>query len=103
MREIGRRLERLEELAGGGTAETEAEREERLREIREEAERMNDNLRQEGKAPIFDVGEIGDVVCCRDGRPVTDFHQTLAEEWSRDAGLVAHRIFCGEDQSSSRG
>jgi hypothetical protein len=32
-------------------------------------------------APIFEITEDGGVLCARDGRPVTNFHQTLAEEW----------------------
>ena len=81
MRGIGRRIDRLKALAGVGPGETEAEREKRLRAIRKEAERMNDSLRREGKEPIFEVADKGDVSCSHDGRPVTDFHQTLAEHW----------------------
>ncbi len=77
---VKRRIRRLEE-SGGPLGETEAEREERRREIRKEAERMNDSLRREGKEPIFEVADNGDVSCSRDGKPVTDFHQTLAEVW----------------------
>ena len=81
MRGIGRRIDRLKALAGLGPGEMEAEREKRLREIRKEAERMNGSLRREGKGPAFEVSDNGEVVCSRDGRPVTDFHQTLAEVW----------------------
>ncbi len=76
-----RRLERLEGLAGVGPGETEREHEERRREIRKEAERMNDSLEREDKDPAFDVAANGDVFCSRDGRPVTEYRQTLAEHW----------------------
>ena len=81
MRGKGRRIDRLKALAGVGSGETEAEREKRLREIRKEAERLNDSLRREGEGPAFEVADTGDVSCSRDGKPVTDFHQTLCEVW----------------------
>jgi hypothetical protein len=31
--------------------------------------------------PPFTITEDGEVFCSRDGKPVTDFHQTLAERW----------------------
>jgi len=80
MGDIERRLGRLEALAGG-VEETEAEREERLRMIREGAEGANNRARRDGKVPPFEVADNGDVWCTRDGRPVITSRQTLAEEW----------------------
>ncbi len=81
MGDMERRLERLEVLAGGGVEETEAEREERLRMIREGAEGANNRARREGRVPPFEIADTGDVACTRDGRPVTAYRQTLAEPW----------------------
>ncbi len=75
-----RRIRRLEDLAGV-PGESEAEREGRQAEIIREAEAANRRRRLEGRGPVFDVDEGGNVSCSADGRPVTDFHQTLAEEW----------------------
>lgn len=80
MGDIANRLGRLEALAGGGE-ETVAEREERLRMIREGAEGANNRARRDGKVPPFEVADKGDVWCTRDGRPVTTSRQTLAEDW----------------------
>jgi len=79
MGDIERRLERLE--AGGGLEETAAEREERLRMIREGAAGANDRARREGRVPPFELADTGGVSCTRDSRLVTTFRQTLAEEW----------------------
>jgi len=75
------RLGRLENLAGGGLEETAAEREERRRMIREGAEGANNRARREGRVPPFEIAANGAVACTRDGRPVTAYRQTLAEEW----------------------
>ncbi len=75
-----RRIRRLEDLAGV-PGESEAEREGRQAEIIREAEAANRRRRLEGRGPVFDVDEGGNVSCSAAGRPVTDFHQTLAEEW----------------------
>lgn len=72
---------RLEALAGGGVEETESEREERLRMIREGAEGANSRARRDGKVPPFELATNGDVSCTRDGRPVVTFRQTLAGPW----------------------
>jgi hypothetical protein len=81
MGDMERRLERLEVLAGGGVEETASEREERLRMLKEGAEAANDRARRDGRVPPFEFAANGDVSCAHDGRPVTTYHQTLAEDW----------------------
>ncbi len=83
MSEIGRRLERLEALAGDGVDETSAERAERLRDIRQGAESANDRALRDGRIPPFVIAADGYVSCSCDGRPVVTSHQTSAEEWYR--------------------
>ncbi len=85
-REHNRRLavvslrRRVDALEGGGDAvETEAEREERLKTVREQAEHANRCHR--GEVLPFVIDEAGDVFSSRDGKPITDTRQTLAEEW----------------------
>jgi hypothetical protein len=75
---IERRLRGLEEYAT--PKETPAETEKRRKEIREAAEHAN-RCRDHENPPIFEITENGGVLCARDGRPVTNFQQTLAEEW----------------------
>ncbi len=71
---------RVEALEGSGAAlETEAEREERLRTVREQAEHANRCLWS--GTPAFVVDEEGNVFSSRDGKPITDSRQTLAEPW----------------------
>ncbi len=83
MRGARRRLEQLEDSAGlasaGGRPEDEREHRERRERIAHDANRSNERRRSEGLEPIFEVDEGGDVFCAYDGKPVTDFHQTLAE------------------------
>jgi hypothetical protein len=79
--EIGRRLERLEVLAGGGVDETDGEREERLRDIRQGAVSANDRALRGGRIPPFVIEATGYVVCSQDGRPVATSHQVSAEDW----------------------
>lgn len=88
-----RRLKRLED-AGEHAPETPREAEERRRHIREQAEHAN-RCRDRGEPPILKVAENGDVFCARDGRPVTDTRQTLAEQfywqqvgWGNPGNLV---------------
>lgn len=76
---MNRRLGRLEELAGGGTGETEHEREERLKTVRRQAEHAN--FCHRGEVLPFVIDEGGDVFASRDGKPITDGRQTLAEPW----------------------
>ena len=73
---------RLRKLEGEHTEpeETDAEREERRESIRAEAEHMN-YCRDRDEPPIFEITESGDVLCARDGRPVTDSRQVLAERF----------------------
>ena len=73
-----RRLERLENSASP-PMETEAERGERRKTVREQAEHANHCL--EGGVLPFVIDEGGDVFSSRDGKPITDPRQTLAEEW----------------------
>jgi hypothetical protein len=81
--DIGRRLARLEVLAGGGVDETTGEREERLRDIRQGAEAANARARRDGRIPPFVIEAGGGVVCSYDRRRVTTPHQTSAEDWYR--------------------
>ena len=74
---IERRLRELEEHTT--QEETLAESEKRRKEIREQAEHANHCRKPE--PAIFEIAENGDVFCTHDGRPVTDSHQTLAEEF----------------------
>lgn len=48
--------------------------------LREEAERSIERSTQKGSEPVFQVAKDGQVYT-RDGRPVTDNHQILAEEF----------------------
>ncbi|MDP9454628.1 MAG: hypothetical protein M3Q60_02415 [Actinomycetota bacterium] len=73
-----RRIRRLEDLAGA-PGETERERKERLKTVREQAEHANRCHR--GEVLPFVVDEAGDVFSSRDGKPITDPRQTFAEEW----------------------
>ncbi|MDP9479418.1 MAG: hypothetical protein M3R38_27730 [Actinomycetota bacterium] len=73
-----RRIRRLEE-SGGPPGETERERAERLRTVREQAEHANRCHR--GEVPPFVIDEDGDVFSSRDGKPIIETCQTLAEEW----------------------
>ncbi len=71
---------RLDALEGGADAgETEQERAERLKTVREQAEHTNHCNRSE--IPPFVIDEDGDVFSSRDGKPITDSRQTLAEPW----------------------
>ena len=79
--DIERRLARLEVLAGGGVDETDGEREERLRDIREGAVSANNRALRDGRIPPFEISVDGYVVCSHDGRPVRTSHQVSAEEW----------------------
>ncbi len=74
---LRRRIEALE--GSGAVGETEAERAERLRTVREQAEHANHCHR--GEVLPFVVDEEGFVFSSRDGKPITDPRQTLAEEW----------------------
>ncbi len=76
---LERRLRKLE-TEHAEPEETPAEREERRKRIREQAEHAN-RCRYSDEPPIFEITETGDVVCARDGRPVTHFSQTLAERF----------------------
>jgi hypothetical protein len=79
---VRRRLERLEENARPAASPgDEHEHRERRERIAYEANRANERRSSEGREPVFKVDEGGDVFCVHDGKPVTDFHQTLAEEW----------------------
>lgn len=76
---MDRRLGRLESLQAGDMGETEAEREERLQTVRRQAEHANFCYR--GEVLPFVIDEAGDVFASRDGKPISDPRQTLAEEW----------------------
>ncbi len=84
----------LEALEGSGAAgETEAERAEKRKKVREQAEHANHCRRSE--IPPFVVDEEGKVFSSRDGKPITEPHQTLAEEWYWQE-LEWHREAAGE-------
>ncbi len=74
---LRRRLGALEGKGPG--AETEHERAERLRTVREQAEHANRCLWS--GTPAFVIDEEGSVFSSRDGKPITELRQTLAEEW----------------------
>ena len=80
---MGRLRGRVERLEGDRRPEPEDEREhQRWRErIAYEANRMNENRLREGREPVFEITDSGDVFCTHDGRPVTEWRQTLAEDW----------------------
>ena len=92
MRDIERRLRRLEDGARP-TPEDERLREEERERIRQEAERLNEScgearpiepdlgwLEGGGLLP-FTITEDGEVRSARDGKLITTFAQTLAEVW----------------------
>ena len=76
---LERRLRRLES-EHAGPRETDAEREERRNRLRADAEHAN-RCRDHDEPPIFEITEAGDVLCARDGKPVTDSRQILAEQF----------------------
>jgi hypothetical protein len=80
MRDIERRLSRLEDAERLVPADEHQREEERKRRIREQAEHVN-RCRERGALPLFEIAENGDVFCTHDGRPVTDSRQVLAEEF----------------------
>jgi hypothetical protein len=82
MRDIERRLSRLEGADRPGP-DDEHRREEERKRIREQAEHANYCGRGEegGRWPLFEIDEGGDVFCTYDGKPVTDSRQTLAEQF----------------------
>ena len=75
---IGRRISRLEAGRAAPPEEAAAESEGRRELVREQAEHAN-RCRDRGESPIFEVEENGDVFSARDGRPVREPRQTLAE------------------------
>jgi len=74
-----KRLERLEEDQTVPEGDLKAT-EKRRKVIREQAEHAN-RCQDRFEEPLFEITEAGDVFCARDGRPVTDTHQTLAEKF----------------------
>jgi hypothetical protein len=60
------------------------EQEEQRRRIREEAQRSIERSLRDDREPAFEITEEGCVVSARDGKPIEDFHATLAEEWYWD-------------------
>jgi hypothetical protein len=85
MGSMKRRVNKLEDSRRASVEpEDQREREERHRRIREDAQRSIERSRREGTEPAFEITEEGNVVCAHDGKPVTESHQTLAEEWYWD-------------------
>ncbi len=76
---LDRRLRKLEG-AHAEPEETTAEREERRNRLRVDAEHAN-RCRDHAEPPIFKITEDGGVLCARDGRPVTDPREILAEQF----------------------
>jgi len=101
MGDIERRLGRLEVLAGGGVDETDGEREERRRMIKEGAEGGNSRALRDGRIPPFVIADTGAVVCAHDGRPVTTYRQATAESWyweEEEAGF-GHLVHDAEEET----
>ncbi|MDP9474812.1 MAG: hypothetical protein M3R38_03830, partial [Actinomycetota bacterium] len=55
----------------------------------------DENFLRDDDVPPFEITPSGEVFCSRDGKPVTTYHQTLAEvwywqhvEWGNPGGLV---------------
>ncbi len=71
------RLRKSAKVQAHEEAEELERRGEELRMVREQAEHANDCRAR----PVFVIDESGDVFSARDGRPITDPHQTLADEW----------------------
>jgi hypothetical protein len=79
---MGSLKRRVEKLVDEHTAppETSTEREERRKLIGEQAQHIN-RCRDRDEPPVFEITQNGDVLCTRDGRPVTEPRQTLAERF----------------------
>jgi len=69
---------RAQDFRPGAPETIEDERERDL--IREGAEWAN-GCSYTDDGPPFEITESGEVFCTRDGKPVTHYHQTLAEVW----------------------
>ncbi len=80
MGDIRRRLDRLE-----GETQARPEDEHKREKDRADALHMaecgNRDARLDGLEPIFEITESGEVFSTHDGRPVTDGHQALCEQW----------------------
>jgi hypothetical protein len=77
---LRRRLGNLE-ASYGHTKERAADADERLKAVRRQAEHSNRCHEGRGEPTRFEVTEAGDVLCAHDGKPVTNTHQTLAEDF----------------------
>lgn len=76
------RVNRLEDEHRPELAKLDEREREKWRErILYEANRMNESREREGREPVFEITDNGDVFCTHDGRPVTELRQTLAEDW----------------------
>jgi hypothetical protein len=91
---LGRRLSNLEARHGEPKGAA-AKAEERRKEIRKQAEHSNRCREGRNEPTLFEITETGGVICARDGKPVTDTRQTLAEEfywmtvdWGGDPDLI---------------
>jgi len=106
------RLRKLEETQHP-EPETETGREKERKRIRETAEHIN-YCRDRGTPPLFEIAESSEVFCAHDGKSVTDWHQTGAEqfcwmevEWGRPSlihdeeteAFYILRGFCRFDES----
>jgi hypothetical protein len=75
---LRRRLDRL--AASLQTTERHMEKGGHLPADIHDAQRSNERRQREGKEPLFVITNEGEIFT-RDGRPVTESHQTLAEEF----------------------
>lgn len=80
MGDIKRRLDRLESDTQAGP-EDERKREKDRAGALHMAECSNRDSRRDGLDPFFEITESGEVFSTYDGRPVTDGHQALCEQW----------------------
>jgi hypothetical protein len=90
MRDIERRLSRLEDAERPGP-DGERRREEERKRIRGQAEHANycGWGEEGGRWPLFEIDEdCGDVFCTYDEKPVTDSRQILAEIFLLDGGCM---------------
>jgi hypothetical protein len=77
---LERRLDKLEVRYLETCAERHMEKGGRLPADVHDAPRSNERRQREGLEPLFVITDEGEMYT-RDGRPVTEYHQTLAEEF----------------------
>ena len=96
MGSIERRIDKLES-EHAEPEEAPAEVEQRRKALRRDAEHAN-YCRGRDEELIFEITEAGDVLCARDGRPVTDPRQILAETFYwMEVGFGGHELVHDEE------